>query len=137
MEKEQEKKVPQYTKSNLKRYVYSEDGTRYQQFLNENNYQLEDFEKKTIQEQATELKLFFDSKGWKLKANRQAKFPENIVLKGDDKSIIEKITDSIKCDNDKKIDLIKKALLLKTKEEELTKLQQEIDEITTEINAVI
>ncbi|MCS3009498.1 hypothetical protein NXX98_16735 [Bacteroides thetaiotaomicron] len=105
--------------------------------MDEKNYQLEDFEKKTIQEQATELKLFFDSKGWKLKANRQGKFPENIVLKVDDKSLIEKITDSIKCDNDKKIDLIKKALLLKTKEEELTKLQQEINEITIEINAVI
>ena len=68
-----EKKTPKYTKSNIKRYVNSDNGKRYNDFLNEKGYQKEVFEAKSIQEQGEELKSFYDEKKWKLNTNKKEK----------------------------------------------------------------
>jgi hypothetical protein len=134
MKKEEEKK---YTNSNLSRYKNSEDGERYNAFLSEKGYQKELFEKKTIQEQGVELSLFFETKKWKLSTNRQGKTTTDNVPNTDNKNIIKQITGSNKCNSDEKIKLIERALTLVDKEKELAKLQEEIEVIKAEINAVI
>lgn len=131
MEKNKEKT---YTESQVSRYINSEGGKRYQTFLSENKYAKEAFEKKDTQEKGLELSSYFESRKWKLTANRQVKNVIDISLNED---IINKILKSEKCNNDKKIELITKAKTLEGKEKDLAKLQADIEAIKDEINTVI
>lgn len=132
-----EKKTPKYTKSNIKRYVNSDNGKRYNDFLNEKGYQKEVFEAKSIQEQGEELKSFYDEKKWKLNTNKKENKSRKNTLNDDKDNLITKIANSDKCDSDTKVHLIKKAMELEEKQKALATLQQDIDEISKEINAVI
>ena len=88
----------------LKRYRNSE---YYEKFLSENNYNRIEFEKKDEKEQATELRKFFKVKEWKLKREEKTFDALNVL--------IIKITNSSKCGDSEKIELIKKANELKKK----------------------
>lgn len=132
-----DKEVKNYTSSNLSRYKNTNNGEFYKLFLSENGYSDSDFEKKSVQEQGEELNKFFKSKGWKLERNSNKVQKEVVAEKDDYNSLALRILNSTKCDNAEKVELAKKAYMLGEKEKELTKLQEEINTIRTEINAVI
>lgn len=106
----------------LKRYRNSE---YYEKFLSENNYNHIEFEKKDEKEQATELRKFFKVKEWKLKREEKTFDALNVL--------IIKITNSSKCGDSEKIELIKKANELKKKKEKLFKLSEDIKRLKNEI----
>lgn len=132
-----EKKTPKYTKSNIKRYVNSDNGKRYDVFLNENGYQKELFEAKSLQEQGEELKSFYDKKEWKLNTNKKEDNLWRNSLNDNKDNIIARIANSNKCNSDTKVYLIKKAMELGEKQKILASLQHDIEEISEKINAVI
>lgn len=132
-----DKEVKNYTSSNLSRYKNTNNGEFYKLFLSENGYSDSDFEKKSVQEQGEELKKFFKSKSWKLERNSNKIQREVVIEKDDYNSLALRILKSYKCNDSEKVELTKKALMLGSKEKELAKLQEEIDTIRAEINAVI
>lgn len=132
-----DKEVKNYTSSNLSRYKNTNNGEFYKLFLSENGYSDSDFEKKSVQEQGEELSKFFKSKRWKLERNSNKIQREVVIEKDDYNSLALRILKSYKCNDSEKVELTKKALMLGSKEKELAKLQEEIDTIRAEINAVI
>lgn len=132
-----DKEVKNYTSSNLSRYKNTNNGEFYKLFLSENGYSDSDFEKKSVQEQGEELSKFFKSKRWKLERNSNKIQREVVIEKDDYNSLAIRILKSYKCNDSEKVELTKKALMLGSKEKELAKLQEEIDTIRAEINAVI
>ena len=106
----------------LKRYRNSE---YYEKFLSENNYNRIEFEKKDEKEQATELRKFFIVKELKLIREEKTFDALNVV--------IIKITNSSKCGDSEKIELIKKANELKKKKDKLFKLSEDIKRLKNEI----
>lgn len=131
------KESKNYTSSNLSRYKNTNNGEFYKLFLSENGYSDSDFEKKSVQEQGEELSKFFKSKRWKLERNSNKIQREVVIEKDDYNSLALRILKSYKCNDSEKVELTKKALMLGSKEKELAKLQEEIDTIRAEINAVI
>lgn len=132
-----DKEVKNYTSSNLSRYKNTNNGEFYKLFLSENGYSDSDFEKKSVQEQGEELNKFFKLKSWKLERNSNKIQREVVIEKDDYNSLAIRILKSYKCNDSEKVELAKKALMLGSKEKELAKLQEEIDTIRAEINAVI
>lgn len=138
-ESAKESKAKTYTNSNVTRYKNSDEGKRYKAFLSEKGYKKEEFEANDFQKQGEELKSFFDEKKWTLKRTSQTKTDEveNTETKVDYISLVKRISESQKIDNDKKVELTKKAFSLEPKEKELEKLKGEIESIRNEIKSVL
>lgn len=133
---EEKEKEVKYAKGTVSRYKNGNNGIYYGEFLKENNISKNDFEKKSFQEQGTELVAFYEKHGYST-GRKSNKVDDTKIADDDFIGIIRSINASDKCSSDEKVSLTNEVLSLENKINEVKKLQDEIDTIYAKIHEII